>query len=708
MENKKFSFLSKEALISILKSLFLYPYFYLASFISIIWIVIHKKLSWSDWQIPLGYSGDNLMLHAVMKNYADFNWFTPLHQKVIENLNAPVGANWSGWPIIDEIPNYVFGVLGHFVGVYPAMNLLLLFSYVAAGLSFLYVARNYKIKLPLALAGAIVFAFCNIIIVRGLGHVTVGLVWHIPIMLMIVQWAYHKYNFNYSIKKITFAYFFCFICGGFNIYYSVMIMFFLGFAFLVHLARKNYQSVKFPLICISIIVCSVLIWNFDTFRNTYFLGENLLMQGRNLASLQLYALQIPELFYQPHSRGFIGNVGNSFFYGHSMLKGEFWSPYLGIIGSICLLILVFHGTLRIFEGKFKQITTHYYHTIWILLFSMVGGINLMIGTLGFTWLRATNRFSVFLLVISLLFTLKLVSKKAPKKIMVIVAASIFSITYYEFIHSALFSKTDPSILISREINDDKKLINLLEKNYPNSKIFQYPVTVFPESPPVLGMADYQHLRPYLHAKTLKFSYGNVKGRGDYTWQKEVAQLPPSIIAYELHKRNFDLLMVHKFGLPNYGDEFKHSLIGSGYQFITESETFYVFSLNNKIDTDVDPFISFKNGWSSDEGAHRWTNDLRSKINIINTNQTNSDLKITFRLSSLKKSTVKIIFNGKELQSLKLVPGKSTDEIVLNLEAIPGVNSFEIVSDTKPSLPGNGDPRMLGTMLIDFKYKNLSK
>ena len=704
MNAKKPNFFSKEIHISFFKSLFFSPYFYLASFITVIWSVIHKKLSWSDWQIPLGYSGDNLMLHTVMKNYAELNWLTPLNQKFISNLNAPIGANWSGWPIIDEIPNYVFGILGHFVGVYPAMNLLLLFSYVAAGLSFLYVARNYKIKLPLAIAGAIAFAFCNILIVRGLAHVTVGLVWHIPIMLMIVHLAYQKNNFNYPTKKIIFVYLFCFICGGFNIYYSIMILFFLGFAFLLNLLRKNYQSIKFPLVCISIIISSVLIWNFDSFRNTHFLGENLLMQGRNLASLQLYALQLPELFYQPHSRGFIGHVGNHFFYGGSMLKGEFWSPYLGIVGSICFLTLMFYGTLKIFEGKFKQVTTHYYHSMWILLFSMVGGINLVIGTLGFTWLRATNRFSVFLLVIGLLFTLKLISKKTPKQVMVIVAVSIFSMTYYEFIHTALFSKSDPSIQISRAIEDDKKLVSFLENKYPNSNVFQYPAAVFPENGPVLGMQDYEHLRPYLHSKTLSFSYGNVKGRGDYDWHKEISELPPPLMAYELFNRDFDLLMVHKFGLPDYGNIFKKILIASGYEFVTESETFYVFSLKDKKDTGTDPFVTYGKGWSPDEGAHRWTNSSRSEIEFFEINKNNSKVKISFKLTTLKESTIKILFNQKELKEIDLKPGVVTDEMTFTLDNNYGVNTFEIISDTQPVLPGNGDARLLGTMVLGLQYK----
>jgi len=365
---------------------------------------------------------------------------------------------------------------------------------------------------------------------------------------------------------------------------------------------------------------------------------------------------------------------------------------------------MFYGTLKIFEGKFKQVTTHYYHSIWILLFSMVGGINLVIGTLGFTWLRATNRFSVFLLVIGLLFTLKLLSKKIPKDWVIIVAVSIFSMTYYEFIHSALVSKSDPAVLISRAIEDDKKLVSFLENKYPNSNVFQYPVAVFPENGPILGMHDYQHLRPYLHSKTLSFSYGGIKGRGDHDWQKELSKLPPPLMAYELANRDFDLLMVHKLGLPDYGDVFKKVLVGSGYKFVTESETFYVLSLKGKKDIGTDPFASYTKGWSPDEGTHRWTNSSRSEINIYDINENNTKVKISFKLTTLKESTIKILFNQKELKEIDLKPGVVTDEMTFTIDSNYGVNKFEIISDTQPVLPGNGDARLLGTMVLGFQYK----
>tara|TARA_B100000768_G_C11202050_1_gene342206 strand:- start:211 stop:1059 length:849 start_codon:yes stop_codon:yes gene_type:complete len=277
-------------------------------------------------------------------------------------------------------------------------------------------------------------------------------------------------------------------------------------------------------------------------------------------------------------------------------------------------------------------------------------------------------------------------------------------TYYEFIHTALFSKSDPSIQISRAIEDDKKLVSFLENKYPNSNVFQYPVAVFPENGPVLGMQDYEHLRPYLHSKTLSFSYGNVKGRGDYDWHKEISELPPPLMAYELFNRDFDLLMVHKFGLPDYGNIFKKILIASGYEFVTESETFYVFSLKDKKDTGTDPFVTYGKGWSPDEGAHRWTNSSRSEIEFFEINKNNSKVKISFKLTTLKESTIKILFNQKELKEIDLKPGVVTDEMTFTLDNNYGDNTFEIISDTQPVLPGNGDARLLGTMVLGLQYK----
>ena len=92
------------------------------------------------------------------------------------------------------------------------------------------------------------------------------------------------------------------------------------------------------------------------------------------------------------------------------------------------------------------------------------------------------------------------------------------------------------------------------------------------------------------------------------------------------------------------------------------------------------------------------------FDLHNINKNNSKVKISFKLTTLKESTIKILFNQKELKEIDLKPEVVTDEMTFTVDNNYGVNKFAIISDTQPVLPGNGDPRLLGTMVIDFQYE----
>ena len=691
-------------------------YIFLGTIITALWVVIHQKFDLEAWSLPLGYSkGDILILHTVLKNYADFTWLSPFHQKVIPYLNSPDGANWSAWPITEEIPFYLFGLLGSVIGVYPAMNLLSLFPYLAAGLTFLYVAKNYKIKLPLALAGAFVFAFCLIISVRGLAHITVGLVWHIPLMILVSDWAYRAKNYNISNKKYILFIFFCFIFGGFNPYFSVMCCMFLFFAFLVHFSRKNYLATKVPLVFIGTIIFSLLLWHFDTFYNYYLFGSNSEFGGRNLASLQVYAMTLPELVFDGHHVRPMSSIGKLLFYDRAMhVTGESWSAYLGIVGIFCLLFLVIHSSIRLFKGNFKAISVHYYHSIWIVLFSITGGINLLLGTVGFTWLRATNRLSVFLLVIALIYTLKYLSRNFSMRIILSISILMASITYIEFISwridwRVLTESNFSTEAIKKEINDDRALVELIEEKVPNGKVFQLPVTHFPEFGHSHKMFDYEHLRLGLHSKSLSFSYGQVNGRAPllYNWQKRLSDLTTTEMVNEIGLMKYDIIVLHKDGYPDRGESLKNVFDDLGHEYIDENEQFVAYKIiktNLTLNENINTF--FTSGWSADEKTHRWTTSDNSKINFLNFTGKTKKIEISFSLSAMVESNLIIKYNGEIIDNIdNIIPGASSETFKYILAAKEGMNNLEILSSEKPIRPKN-DGRKLGTMLIGFQVKEL--
>ncbi len=58
-----------------------------------------------------------------------------------------------------------------------------------------------------------------------------------------------------------------------------------------------------------------------------------------------------------------------------------------------------------------------------------------------------------------------------------------------------------------------------------SMVYQMPYVPFPEHGPVQGLADYELLRPCFHTRTLRWSYGAMKGREVSRWQADLESRP---------------------------------------------------------------------------------------------------------------------------------------------------------------------------------------
>ena len=75
--------------------------------------------------------------------------------------------------------------------------------------------------------------------------------------------------------------------------------------------------------------------------------------------------------------------------------------------------------------------------------------------------------------------------------------------------------------IERQVAADRDFTERMEAALPSgAMVFQMPVMEFPESP-IQGVPPYDHFRPYIFSKHLRFSFGTHKGRERETWQPAV-------------------------------------------------------------------------------------------------------------------------------------------------------------------------------------------
>jgi hypothetical protein len=94
---------------------------------------------------------------------------------------------------------------------------------------------------------------------------------------------------------------------------------------------------------------------------------------------------------------------------------------------------------------------------------------------------------------------------------------------------------------------------------------------------VLGVGEYEHLRPYLHARRLRFSFGADKGRPREAWQLEAVAQPPARMVEELERCGFAGILIDRRAYPNDAADFLADLAAAGRRVtLTHSAGDYVF------------------------------------------------------------------------------------------------------------------------------------
>ena len=104
---------------------------------------------------------------------------------------------------------------------------------------------------------------------------------------------------------------------------------------------------------------------------------------------------------------------------------------------------------------------------------------------------------------------------------------------------------------------------------PGAMVFQIPIMDYPESP-VPGLSPYDHLRPYLFSKNLRYSFGSMKGRKDTQWQKDIAKLSLEAALIKLHELGFQAILINRNGFPDKAKGFLQSLSKLGHSNVIES------------------------------------------------------------------------------------------------------------------------------------------
>jgi phosphoglycerol transferase len=92
---------------------------------------------------------------------------------------------------------------------------------------------------------------------------------------------------------------------------------------------------------------------------------------------------------------------------------------------------------------------------------------------------------------------------------------------------------------ARRFRDDAAFVGAIEASLPpGAMVFQLPYSPFPEPEPWWPGLPYELLRPYLHSRTLRWSYGAYKGRTWDRWQRRTVEKTVKDMVRELAVAGF--------------------------------------------------------------------------------------------------------------------------------------------------------------------------
>jgi hypothetical protein len=687
--------------------------------VTLTWCTHHRKWTRADWQTPVEYvgartwdmtfAGDALWGMAATKARADGEM--SFFDKSPNSLGAPFGANWNEWLTVEEGVNGWWALLVWAFGLFVGSNLVLLSAHLLAAASFYVVCRYLGYDPMLSAAGGALYALSRYAFWRSLANLSLTFYWHLPLALLVLWWCLQ--DTRLTRKQLLVSGVVAALSAAHSAYYTGIFLQFLFWAAVFRLLRTgSWRAILLPTSIVAVVIGTLVLMNVDTIFSKIVSGHHPGTLHRFYSDLELYALKPVELLLpRSHSLEALQDWTHEVYFNRTMFRGEQGSAYTGAAGAVALVILVIVVASAIAKGNIRAVPVHFWGVALVTLFSVVGGLNGLVGLSGLWLFRASNRYSIVISTILLLFLVKYLTALSRGWHRAAVAALAVALAA-----AGIYDQVPPrykqrQLAARAAVAEETEFVSAIEARVPeNAMMFQLPVFPFPEGllegPMIGSMEDYEPFRPYLHSSILRFSYGDMKGRYENQWQKEAEQLGLRQLVRLLETYGFSAVLINRDAYPDKARPLLQELAHVGKsRIIARSSGWFCVALNPKKDPSLPPV--FRHGWYPLEvdipRTRRWSSG-NSLLTLYNSGADPKTVHLSFELQSIGSRRVSIVHGDKILHEAEISAGDPPIDVSLTVSLAPGANNFTFTSDKPGEVPGTTDLRTLAFSLIDFRVE----
>lgn len=718
------------------------------TFFIVAWVL---KLQHANLNIPFVYSGDGLTNIMLVKGAIQHGWYL-----ANPDLGAPHGQELYDLAIIngDNLHLIVIKMLSIVSSSAPlVINLFYLFSYAFIVLTSFFTMRHLKISPLVAAVCSVLFALLPYHFIRGESHLFLSSYYAVPISAYIILALYagepliiHRRSRRYrnyrllrfASKRSLMTVALCVVIGSTSAYYASFTIILLAVATVVSFAARRSRRTLITGAVLCMIIVSTLVINMAP-SILYWAGHGLnpTVGVRQPSESEHYGLTITSLVMPPveHRVGSLSQLGRS--YWTTTLFPSEGMAYIGVVGIVGMIWLLGVALVSCVDGgRFKDKRIHRYtaaSVITCLLLATVGGFSTLISYLISPELRAWNRISVFVAFFSLIGTALLLDALRFRILSIRIGQVVFPTLLAGILIVGVYDQTSssysiPSSALKAEFNNDKDFIRKIERRLsPGASIFQLPYLPFPESPPIVDLSDYDHLRPYVHSNRLRWSYGFVKGR-EGEWQDELVNMPISRMVPAITSVGFRGIYIDRFGYEDRAKDLESKLqnILGERPLVSKDKRSALFDLTPyyRMLKQVNPASKLRalriatlkpitpiwdNGFWPEEvdGNRRWRWAMsRARLTLYNPSDNNRKVIIHGSIKNSASHPSKLVI--KYPHGLTTRMKVSSSGVVFNRKIIlsPGNNIITFWTDA-PRVQTEADPRDMRIQFVNFKISDFA-
>ncbi len=676
------------------------------------WCIMLNRVSLAAWQTPLNYQGDSWIVLSRIKAAADGHYW-PLAAKNVPQLGAPFIANWDAHPTSEDLFYLGMGLLARVIGLFPAANAGVLFGHLLAAVSCYAACRMLRCRWEWSFVSALAFALSPYLFFRSLPHVMLAYAWHVPLVLCAGWWLSTSHGLRPGSRRFWATVAIAGVTGLQNAYYTFLLIQLAGVAFVAQaLRRGRRRQIVMPIVFAGVAMAGWLFGNFDSLYFQATAPHSTVNTARPYAELETYALKPIALTAPlPNHRWEAWAEWGQAYRRNTSPFNEANLAYLGLTGIGAVVALAGVSILRRLRAPRRRLPFQAGQMLWITCFSITGGLNALLGLAGFTLFRATNRYSIAILALAVLFLaqwLTSLTQQRPAWARLSLAVVLCALIAWD----QLPRLTMPSQIerVAQLVESDQDFTRRLENRLPaGAMIFQLPMVEFPEGPTVHRMTGYQHLRPYLFSSDIRFSFGNDKGNFSSRWQEELEGLEALELAQALERYGFAAIQINRAGFADGGAALLEALRESGRTETIESvRGDLVAVLLQPTSQPERPAVwtDFSDGWHEPELDEQGVRQRWSADDALILAHNDSDQAVTrylaFQIYTPVARHVRLSLGSHTLAEFDLADKEARDIPPIALTLQPGDNVLRFTTDRPAQQASASNPRRVAFLIRNFR------